>query len=343
MPSGAVAKVDQHTPPKPIRQLAYQQTMESLIIPVYRNADTIPDLIEALSALQRRMSEPAEVVFVVDGSPDACEAMLRQRLPLVSFPSQLVCHSRNFGSFAAVRTGLACARGDRLAVMAADLQEPISLIVEFFQILREEPYDVCVGTRISRDDPLKTRLSSEGFWFLFRRLVMPSMPAGGIDVFACTRNVAKVLTELEESHSSLVAQIIWIGFRRKEVPYSRLARRAGRSGWTLKRRIDYMLDSVFSFTDRPLQLISVLGTLGMVFCLAYGTVVVVARLGGWIKEAGYAALAVLILFSMFFNLFSLGIVGQYVWRTFENSKGRPLAIIRDVTCFDPALSGSAKD
>lgn len=317
--------------------------MDSLIIPVYKNVENIPDLIEALSGLNTRVGEPMEVVFVVDGSPDRSEEVLREQLPIASFPSQLICHSRNFGSFAAVRTGLAHARGDRLAVMAADLQEPTSLILEFFQILRDEPYDVCVGTRVNRDDPIKTRLSSQGFWFLFRLLVMPSMPPGGIDVFACTRNVAKILTELEESHSSLVAQIIWIGFRRKEVPYSRLARRAGRSSWTLKRRIGYMLDSVFSFTDRPLQLISLLGTIGMLFSLVYGTLVVVARLNGWIKEAGYAALAVLILFSMFFNLFSLGIVGQYVWRTFENSKGRPLAIVREATCFSPQACRSPKD
>ncbi len=317
--------------------------MDSLIIPVYKNVENIPDLIEALSGLNTRVGEPMEVVFVVDGSPDRSEEVLREQLPIASFPSQLICHSRNFGSFAAVRTGLAHARGDRVAVMAADLQEPTSLILEFFQILRDEPYDVCVGTRVNRDDPIKTRLSSQGFWFLFRLLVMPSVPPGGIDVFACTRNVAKILTELEESHSSLVAQIIWIGFRRKEVPYSRLARRAGRSSWTLKRRIGYMLDSVFSFTDRPLQLISLLGTIGMLFSLVYGTLVVVARLNGWIKEAGYAALAVLILFSMFFNLFSLGIVGQYVWRTFENSKGRPLAIVREATCFSPQACRSPKD
>jgi len=309
--------------------------MDSIIIPVYKNAENIPDLISALTDLHPGASEPMEVVFVVDGSPDRSEEMLREQLPGVPFPSQLICHSRNFGSFAAVRTGLALARGDRLAVMAADLQEPASLILEFFRILRNEPYDVCVGTRVSREDPLQTRLSSQGFWFLFRRLVMPSMPPGGIDVFACTRNVAKVLIELEESHSSLVAQIIWIGFRRKDVPYSRLARRAGQSSWSLKRRITYMLDSIFSFTDRPLQVISLLGTVGMLFSLAYGTLVVVARLSGWITEAGYAALAILMLFSMFFNLFSLGIVGQYVWRTFENSKGRPLAIVRDATCYSP--------
>lgn len=308
--------------------------MNSLIIPVYQNAENIPDLIPALSDIHARASEPMEVVFVVDGSPDRSEGMLRERLREAPFPSQLICHSRNFGSFAAIRTGIAHTRGERIAVMAADLQEPPALVLEFFRILRDEPFDVCVGTRVSRDDPWRARVSSQGFWFLFRQLVMPSMPRGGIDVFACNNAVAKVLITLEESHSSLIAQLIWIGFRRKEVPYDRLPRVAGRSGWSLRKRVSYMLDSIFSFTDRPLQLISLLGTLGMVTSVAYGIVVVIARWNGWIKEAGYTTLVVLILFSMFLNLFSLGIVGQYVWRTFENSKGRPLSIVRDVTRFD---------
>lgn len=309
--------------------------MDSLIIPVYKNAENIPDLIQALTSLHASASEPIEVVFVVDGSPDRSEILLRERLPNVAFPSQLICHSRNFGSFAAVRTGLTFAKGDRMAVMAADLQEPPSLALEFFRVLREEPYEVCVGTRLSRDDPWQTRLSSQGFWLLFRMLVMPNMPAGGIDVFACTREVAKVLILLEESHSSLVGQIIWIGFRRKEVPYHRQPRQAGRSGWSLRRRLLYMLDNIFSFTDRPLHLISLFGTFGMFLSVAYGIVIVAARLNGWIREVGFSAIVVLILFSMFLNLFSLGIVGQYVWRCFENSKGRPLSIVRDSTRFGP--------
>ncbi len=314
--------------------------VNSLIIPVYRSEENIADLLAALTALHAEMTEPWEVVFVVDGSPDRSEEMLREGLRSVPFAAQLVCHARNFGSAAAIRTGLAHARGERLAVMAADLQEPPALMREFFRVLRDEPVDLCLGTRSSREDPWATRVSSAWFWWLYRRLVMPEMPEAGVDVFACTAEVARELLSLEESHSFLPAQLLWVGFRRKEIPYHRQARTAGTSSWSLRKRLDYMLNSIFAFTDRPLRLISLLGAFGMSLSVVYALFVIVARLQGWITEAGFATLVVLILFSMFLNLFCLGIVGQYMWRTFENSKGRPLAIVRHVRRFDPP-AGSA--
>lgn len=310
--------------------------INSLVIPVYQNAENIPALHQALIDLHRQMTEPWEVVYVIDGSPDASEYLLRERLAEAPYPSQLICHARNFGSAAAIRTGLAHARGSRLAVMAADLQEPPELMREFFRVLRDEPVDVCLGTRSSREDPWATKLSSQLFWRLYRRLVMPQMPRDGIDVFACRVEVARVLLSLQESHSFLPAQLLWVGFRRKEIPYHRQARTLGRSSWTFRKRFEYMLNSVFAFTDRPLRLISLIGGLGMTLSLGYGLFVTVARLRGWITEAGFTTLVLLILFSMSLNLFSLGIVGQYIWRTFENSKGRPASIVRRADCFEPA-------
>ena len=314
--------------------------MKSLVIPVYKNEGNIDDLIVALNGLSQRLGYDLEVVFVVDGSPDQCEAILRTRLADVAFESQLICHSRNFGSFAAIRTGMSAANGKVIAVMAADLQEPIELIEDFFRILETEPYDVCLGTRRSRNDHFATRISSAIFWYLYRVLVMPQIPAGGIDVFACTSDVAKIICQFTESHSSLVAQIVWIGFRRKLVDYDRLPRKVGRSAWRIKHRYQYMLDSVFSFTDRPLKLITLLGMLGMIVSIVYGSVVVLARLGGYIVSSGFSALAVLILFSLFLNLFCMGIVGQYVWRIYENSKQRPLSIVRDSVAFHPSFQNN---
>lgn len=311
--------------------------MNSIVIPVYKNEENIAELISSLHELHMLFQEPLEVVFVIDGSPDQSERLLCEKLEQASFQSQLISHSRNFGAFAAIRTGLRAAKGNLIAVMAADLQEPISLVLEFFQILQNEPVDLCVGTRKSRNDPILTRLSSACFWKLYRLLIIPEMPAGGIDIFACKKLIANTLLELNESHSSLVAQLIWIGFRRREVPYDRQPRLAGRSAWTFKRRFNYMLDSVFSFTDRPLKAISLIGILGILFCIIFGSFLIAARLGGWITVPGYSALALLILFSSFLNLSCLGIVGQYAWRGFENSKSRPSAIVRDVRSFQPPL------
>ena len=150
----------------------------SLIIPVYRNEENIPDLVLALGELASTI-EAFEVVFVVDGSPDNSAELLAQNLQGARFTWQLVELSRNFGAFSAIRQGLALARGHFLAVMAADLQEPPELIVEFFRELNSGRCDLIVGVRASRVDPLPTRLSSQIFWWLYKKLIMSQVPTGG--------------------------------------------------------------------------------------------------------------------------------------------------------------------
>src|SRR4051794_9246198 len=172
-----------------------------------------------------------EGVFVVDGSPDGSLLLLRRMLGERAFASQLVAHSRNFGSFAAIRTGFAAADGDFVAAMAADLQEPVELVEQFFALLSTGEYDVAVGTRAGREDPRTTMLLSRVFWSLYRRNVHKEMPAGGVDIFGCTRQVADQLVALDEAHSSLVGLLYWLGFRRVEVPYRRAPRGEGKSGW----------------------------------------------------------------------------------------------------------------
>src|SRR5712692_7305047 len=135
--------------------------MYSLVIPVYRNEDSLEALLVMLAKLASTLEAPLEVVFVVDGSPDRCFEILRQRLPQTPFRSRLILHSRNFGSFAAIRTGLRDGEGTYFAVMAADLQEPPELIAEFFRVLRTDEADLVLGTREGRDDPLTGRLLAQ--------------------------------------------------------------------------------------------------------------------------------------------------------------------------------------
>jgi len=189
----------------------------SLIIPVYKNQASIPRLIEALKFMDDELNGLMEVVFVVDGSPDQSYTILRDEIEKLNFPAQLLAHSRNFGSFPAIRSGLEAARGEYFGVMAADLQEPPELLITFFKALHENECDVAIGTRISRNDPFISRLSSGLFWGLYRRLVVPDMPKGGVDIFGCNRQFRDKLLELEESRSSLIGLIVWLGFRRKVV------------------------------------------------------------------------------------------------------------------------------
>jgi len=305
------------------RVIGADRVRYSVVVPVYGNEATLPALIERLKVMARGLDAPMEAVFVVDGSPDGSLLVLRKLLPTSGFPVQLVSHSRNFGSFAAIRTGFAAARGDYVAAMAADLQEPPELVEQFFGHLSSGEYDVAVGVRTGRDDPLTATVLSKAFWSLYRRWVHPDIPAGGVDIFGCTKEVAARLVALDESHTSLVGLLYWLGFRRIGIPYQRAARAEGKSGWSFKRKLRYFLDSVFSFTDVPITILTSIGVIGGVVTLLASVVVIVARLTGTIRESGYTPLMLVMLLSTFTILFGLGVVGSYVWRTYENSKGRP--------------------
>ena len=303
-------------------------TRYSLVIPVFKNEPAIPDLLAALQNLDRELGGALEVVLVVDGSPDRSLAVLVDALPATALQAKVLDMARNFGAFAAIRAGLIEARGPYFAVMAADLQEPPELVIEFFRKLESDTCDVVCGVREGRDDPLTTRITSALFWATYRGLVQPEMPKGGIDVFGCNQRARDELVAFNEAHSSLVGQLVWIGMRRCEVPYRRRARAHGASGWTLGKKISYMLDSSLAFSDLPIRLLFAVGCLALVVALGYGAVVLIARLTGIISEPGYATTVLLIAGFGALNALGLSVVGAYAWRAFENTKGRPLAIVQ---------------
>jgi glycosyltransferase involved in cell wall biosynthesis len=303
----------------------YATPMVTVVVPVYRNIETLEELVTRLELVSRQLAGGFEAIFVIDGSPDGSGSMLRALLSDSSLRSRLVWHSRNFGAFAAVRTGLALASGLCIAVMSADLQEPVSLLGEFHAALSDGRHDVAVGVRRTRQDPALTRLSSSWFWTIYCRWVQPQMPRGGVDVFACTPKVRDALLALEESNSSLVGLLIWLGFERAEIPYDRQPRERGRSGWTFRKKLRYLLDSIYSFTDLPINLLLVAGVSGVLMSLLGALVVLLAWLLGT-NVAGYTPLMLTLLVMGSLTLSGLGLVGSYVWRTYENSKRRPGAV-----------------
>lgn len=306
----------------------------SLIIPVYRNELNIPSLLEALRKINAELSNDLEVIFVVDGSPDRSYDILHEHLENERFSSTLVSLSRNFGAFSATRVGFQLAKGKYFAVMAADLQEPLELTINFFKVLKSEPVDVVIGTRDGRSDPFLSQITSKIFWSLYKRFVINDMPAGGIDAFGCNIIFRDQLLRLEESHSSFVAQVFWLGFRRKFISYTRLERQHGVSGWTFKKKVNYMMDSIFSFTDLPIKILTRLGAMGILFFGITGLVTFVSKLIGIIVVQGYTAMFLAIGFFGAINLFGLGIIGSYAWRTYENTKARPLSIVLSIEEFN---------
>jgi hypothetical protein len=306
--------------------------MYSVIVPVYRNEEYVPLLIEAFTKLSRNLRQRfgmrTEFVFVVDGSPDQSHRRLSEALASADLEAQLLLHARNFGAFAAIRTGLRAARGDYFGVIAADLQEPPELLVKFLENLLEDEHDIVIGVRETRDDPTATRLLSNVFWTLYRKLVVPEIPPGGVDVFGCNKRVRDELINLQEANSSLVSLVFWLGFRRKEVRYARSARRHGKSAWTLGKKITYFLDSVFAFTDLPIRMLTAVGICGVTIAAVFGLTVALSRMLGAITEPGYAAIVVAVAFFGALNTLATALVGAYTWRAYENTKNRPLAIVQ---------------
>mgnify|MGYP000898300011 CR=1 FL=1 len=300
--------------------------MYSLVIPVYKNEGSIHDLLDALKTMHASLQGKLEVIFVVDGSPDNSLELLLSLLPETQIPSKVIALSRNFGSFAAIRTGLQEAQGEYFAVMAADLQEPPDLIVNFFQELDTKSCDVVIGTRDARNDPWVSKMMSNIFWYFYRKLIMPQMPVGGVDIFGCNKDFRDNLLACHEANSSLIALIFWLGFRRKTIGYVRQERKHGKSAWTLKKKIKYLMDSVFAFTDFPVRILLSLGSIGIFLSAIWGIMIFFAKITGYIPVPGYSAIMLAILFFGGLNIFGIGIVGSYVWRTYENTKQRPLTI-----------------
>lgn len=304
--------------------------MLSLIIPVHKSEASLPELLRRLERVADALPAKLEVVCVVDGSPDGSLSYLEEHLRGRNFHYQLLELSRNFGSFAAIVAGLQTGRGDLFAVLAADLQEPPELVLDFYNLLSSasEGVDVVFGQRKEREDPWLSKLSANLFWQLYTRLVNDQIPPGGVDVFACTRRVRDEILQLPERNTSLVGLLFWVGFKRAFVAYTRRARKEGKSAWSFRRKVKYFLDSFFSFTDLPIKLLSLLGLFGMVSSVTIGVIVLFCKLFGAIEVPGYTATVLTVTFFGGLNSLGLGIIGEYVWRTFQNSQQRPNYIVR---------------
>ena len=199
-----------------------------------------------------------------------------------------------------------------------------------------------VGCRENRRDPLLSRSASNLFWKLYKKFVIREIPEKGVDVFGCNRIFRDQLLLLGEANSSLVGLIFWLGFKRGEVMYERRERQHGKSAWTLRKKINYLLDSIFSFTDLPIRLLTLFGLLGLLASVLLGLAVLLAKIFGDIAVPGYAATVLTVIFFGGLNSLGLGIVGTYAWRAFENTKGRPLAVVMATQQFNKTTAVKGK-
>ena len=305
-----------------------------IVVPVYKNELNIAHLMKELNTLCENLSKiKLTVTFVIDGSPDKSYEYLKNELSNAKFSIKIVRLSRNFGAVIAVKAGLTSSQADYYAVMAADSQEPIYLYQQFLKEL-ESGSDIVVGQRESRIDSGSVKFFASISWWFYRKFIFNEMPIGGVDVFAITNHVRDKLIELKEKNSSLVGGLYWIGFKKKSVPYTRQARLAGKSAWNFFKSLRYFMDSCFNFSDVPIRALWMFGALGVLISIALGGAIIWAKFLGQNSSPGYSMTVVTILFFGSINLIGIGIVGEYIVRAFENSKGRPEFIIQSEEAFE---------
>lgn len=298
----------------------------SVVIPVYYNEENLLDLYEDLKLkLFDVVDYECELVMVDDGSGDkSFEIMeqLAQKDKRVK-PYRL---SRNFGSHGAILCGLTQSTGDCAVVKAADLQEPTELILEMVESWKSGN-NVVLAVREGREEKASQTFFANAYYWMTRKTALPTMPKTGFDTYLVDRKVIAVLESLDESNSALTGQILWSGFKTGHVYYMRRERTAGKSRWTLRKKVRLVSDTLFSFSTVPITLLESLGVLSFFGGLIWALVVFINWLIGDIPVTGWTTLFIFNLISFGVIMIALGILGEYLWRIFETSKGRPPYII----------------
>ncbi|MCC6730184.1 MAG: glycosyltransferase family 2 protein [Chthonomonadales bacterium] len=314
----------------------------SIVIPFLNEADNIPRLHERLCAVARRLEgDEVEIVLVDDGSTDGSIDAIRA-LPAAGPTLRVVRLSRNFGSHAAIAAGVSHATGDVLTFLSADLQDPPELLLDMLARWREG-HEIVWATRVSRKDPLSTRLFARAYYTLMRRYALPQMPIGGVDLCMVDRRVVQSLGNLQERNSNVFCLLMWAGYTQCVIPYHREERRSGRSKWSVAKKIKLFIDSFVAFSFLPMRLISALGGALSVAGLAYAAYIVTRALFYGSAVHGWASLMVVLLLCSGVQLLMLGILSEYLWRSLDASRNRPVYIVRESEVITGGAAAAAVD
>lgn len=300
----------------------------SVVIPVYFNQDNLKPLYDDMKAkLFGHTEYEWEVVMVDDGSADSSYEVMKS---LAEEDERIKIYrlSRNFGSHAAILCGLTECTGDCAVVKAADLQEPTELVLEMVESWKKGN-NVVLAVRSDREEGAGQTLFANLYYWMVRKTALPQMPKGGFDVYLLDRKVIRVLEQLDEKNSALTGQILWSGFRTDYVYYVRRQREIGKSRWTLKKKINLVTNTLFSFSSLPITAVTAIGCISCIGAAIWAILEIIWKLTGWIDVSGWTTLFVFNLFSFGVIMLTLGILGGYLWRTFDASRNRPPYIIED--------------
>lgn len=302
-------------------------TLVSLVVPAFNEADNLVPLYEAVTEAFARQDFDWEMILVDDHSSDLTPQVIGG-IAKNDHRVRGVRLSRNMGSHIAIRCGIRLAHGNLIGLIAADLQDQPNIIVEMVTELRQAGANVVWAARERREGTsLGDRLFSWFFHGMMSRIMeRTDMPLMGADVVVFDRRVADALQGLRETNANVFALIQWTGFRQSYLNYVKLPRQHGSSGWSFRRKLKLVIDSVVGFSYAPIRAMSLLGIITAVAAFVYGIGVFVNYFLGAPLE-GWSSLMIVVLFVGGINLVAMGVLGEYVWRALDEIRGRTLFLI----------------
>lgn len=298
----------------------------SVVFPAYNEQENLENLHKRVAAVADSLSKYSfEFIFVDDASKDRTPIVIQQ-LHQKDARVKTIRFSRNCGSHAALSAGLSHCRGDCAIVLAADLQDPPELIPLFIDHW-QQGNKLVWGVREARlGEKKSTKFFSKLYYKLLNWMTNVKLPPSGADIFLADRAVIDAFKTVTEKHTSVFMTLAWIGFQQSEFYYVKEARVAGKTKWSLSKKIKLMLDSVLAFSDIPIRYMSILGFLVAFLGFLYAIYVLWCYLTGF-PAAGWSSLMVAILVVGGVQMMMLGVLGEYLWRTFDESRQRPRYII----------------
>ena len=311
----------------------------SLVVPCYNEAENVAPFQEAVIQAFQGCGYDFELVFINDGSRDATLHNLKKLYSAQKCPVKVVSFSRNFGKEAGIYAGLQYAEGSYIALIDADLQQRPEIVRDMVKILDEQPeYDVVAAYQDRRGEGKVLSFFKKSFYWMINKLSDVSLQPDASDFRTFRRSVRDSILELAEYHRFSKGIFAWVGYDTCFIPYTACERASGTSKWNFWKLTEYAIEGIIGFSTAPLRLATVLGCVSGVGAVLYLISVLLEKLIKGIDVPGYATIIVLILFFGSVQLFCTGIIGEYVGRTFEQSKKRPVYLAKEVLLYDKEQS-----
>lgn len=303
----------------------------SLVVPCYNEAENVAAFQDAVIAAFDGCGYDYEIVFVNDGSTDATLHNLKKLHAAKKCPCRIISFSRNFGKESAIYAGMEHAKGEYISLIDADLQQRPEIVRDMVKILDDEPeYDVVAAYQDRRNESKVLSFFKKCFYKIINGLSDVTLRSDASDFRTFRRSVRDSIIELSEYHRFSKGIFAWVGFDTKFIPYNVCPRNAGNTKWNFRKLMNYAIEGIIGYSTKPLRYSIYLGSLAAVIAVIYTIVVILQKLIVGIDIPGYATIIVLILVLGAIQLFCIGIIGEYVGRTFEQSKDRPIYIAKEI-------------